>query len=229
MRSIRVRSAAQFVFAAGVLMLAGCESVPEVPLAGAGARVVAVDGRARYSDATHSWHKLSPGGSLQSGSVIQTALGSTLDLAIPVAGSAEADRILLQSDTALSVEALPTTAGDTNGYVKLQLRKGELTFTSPPSGHGSPCEIRWAKGLASARGATFLLRSEGQLKVFRGVVALKTADEQTARSVPAGNLYDAQTGTLSPLQAGESAASFAPRPVARPQTPQWPPWPTRKY
>ena len=233
MKSNRFRCAAQFLAAAGVLVLAGCQSVPETTPAGPGARVVAVQGRTRCSDASQTWRKVGEGDALLVSNVLQTALASSVDIAVAVAGSTEADRILLQSDTVLFVEGLPGESvaggGNDGASLKLHLRMGELTFTGPPSGKGSPCEIRFAKGLAGARGATFKLRSDGQLKVFRGVVALKPSDGQAARTIPAGNQYDLQTGELTAIPVGDTASPLAPPTTVRPVRPSWPPWPTRKY
>jgi hypothetical protein len=155
-----------------------------------------------------------------------------LDFAVAGGGGTAADRILLQADSVLVVEAVPgeTAAGaaaDT-ATVKLDLRQGELTFTSPQSGTGPACEIRLATGKASALGATFILRADGYAKVFRGEVTLKASDGQPPRTVPAGNQFDPRTGELTPLPAGEIAAPTAPPRPRGPQLPQWP-WPTRKY
>ena len=221
------------LFAAAVvwLMMAGCQSVPEATASRGGARVAAVRGGARCSDASHSWHKLSAGDTLTTGDLIQTALTSAVDIAVGDAGGTDANRILLQSDTVLFVEELPgalaTEGGDAS--LRLHLRLGELTFTSPPSGKGSVCEISFENGLAGTRGATFKLRSDGQLRVFHGVVVLKSFDDKPARTIPAGNQYDPQTGELTPIPVGHVADAPTALPAARPSPPQWPPWPARKY
>ena len=186
---------------------------------------------ARCSDASHPWRKLSAGDALSTGNLIQTALTSAVDIAVEGAGGTDANRILLQSDTVLFVEELPgaLATGGGDASLRLHLRQGELSFTSPPSGKSSLCEIRFATGLAGARGATFNLRSDSQLKVFHGVVVLKSFDDQPARSMSAGNQYDPQTGELTPIPVGHVVDTPTAPTAVRPSPPQWPPWPARKY
>ena len=233
MNSNHLRFTAQVLAAAAAMTLAGCQSGTETTSTGTGARVAVVQGSVRGRDATHSWRKLNPGDTITVGQLIQTAVTSSADLAVADAPGLDADRIILQSDTVVLVEGLPggaaTGGGGESPALKLDLRQGELTFTSPLSGKGPACEIRFAKGLAQARGATFNLGAGGEVKVFRGVVALKSSDGKTARTVAAGNQYDPQTGALSPLPPGETVAPLAPPPARRPPPPLLPPWPTRKY
>ena len=230
MKAKGLRVAVQcFVVAVG-LTLIGCKSVPETTAAGPGARIVSVEGRARCSDASNSWRKLGAGNTVTTGNLIQTALTSATDIAVPVAGGSEADRILLEADAILFIEGLPTSLATGGGdSLKLHLRQGELKFTSPPSGLGSPSEIRFAKGSIAARGATFDLTAEGVLSVFRGVVTLKPSGDKLARNIEAGNRYDPQTGQLTPIPVGREANTVNSAPAQRLTPPSATPWPTRKY
>src|SRR5262245_2823106 len=201
MKSECVRFAAQCLAAVGLLTLVGCQSAPDTTPAGAGARVVGVEGRARATDASRAWHYLRADDTLSTGLLLQTAVASSLDFAVAVGSGTDADRILLQADSVLVLEALPqeAAAGATADIatVKLHLRQGELTFTSPQSGTGPACELRLANGLASAHGATFSLRADGHAKVFHGAVALKTSDDNQTRTVPTGNQFDPRTNELT--------------------------------
>ena len=233
MKANGLKLAAQCFVAVVGLVLAGCKSVPDGGMDGVGARVVSVQGRARCSSASDSWRKLSTGDPITTGNVIQTALTSTTDIAVPVAEGTDADRILLPADSVVFIEGLPraSATGDGNGgaRLKLQLRQGELNFTAPQTGQGSPCEIRFAKGVISAHGATFNLRADGELKVFRGVVALTLSGDKLPRNIEAGSHYDPLTGGLTTIPAGREVRPPAAAPATRTTLPQWGPWPTRKY
>lgn len=212
--------AAQCFVVVAALMLAGCQSAPKTTATGQGAQVVSVKGAVRCSDVSHPWRKLRAGDALATGNLIQTALSSELDFAVGTASGGDADRILLQADSVVVIESLPVelATGTSGGapVLKLYLREGAMIFTGSPSGAGSACEIRFAKGVATASGATFELRADGSLKVFGGAVALQAAGDNPARSIPAGNQYDPRTGGLSPLSVDRAVAAPAPTPAAAP-------------
>jgi hypothetical protein len=225
--------------AVALLAVAGCQSfsdsAPSFAPVGAGARVAEVRGGARWSDASHPWRKLSVGDTLPPGSLIQTALASAADLAVNGAGAggAAGTRVLLQPDTVLFVEGLPGAsaagAGGDGAELRLHLRLGWLTFTSPTSGPVLPCEIRFANGFVGARGAAFNLRSDGQVTVLRGEVVVKLLNDQPARTITAGNRFDPQTGQVTSVPAGQMVEKPVPPSLVRPPAQPWPPWPTRKY
>ena len=228
--------AIQHLVVAAGLVLAGCKSAPVTAATGRGAQVVSVKGAVRCSDVSHPWRKLRSGDALATGNLIQTALSSALDFAVAAANGADADRILLQADSVMVIENLPVELATGNSgsatALKLFLREGALTFTGSPSGTGSACEIRFAKGVATASGATFELGADGTLKVFGGAVALKAAGENAARSIPAGNQYDPRTGGVSPLSVDRAVSAQpptpAPTPAPRSTVPPAPGW-QRKY
>lgn len=227
------RAALQIFASAGALLVVvGCQSNSQTASHASAVRVAEVKGNARCADAGQPWRKLSTGDPLAPGSLIQTAAASSVDIAFEGAGG-PSPRMLLQSDTVLFIEGLPGAfvagVGADGKNLRMELRLGSLTFASPMSDRGPACEIRFTNGLAEARQATFDLRSDGQLIVRRGTVAMKLVGGQPPMIVAAGNQYDPQTGKLTQLPTEPVNVQPIRTTAVRPPTQPWLPVPMRKY
>lgn len=193
----------------------------------AGSQVAEVHGGVRVTDASRQWRTLRAGDGVRPGDLIQTALESAAD--IIAGGGASSSRVLLQSDSVVLLEALPEANAN---ELRLHLRSGWITLTSPATATGPLCEVRFAKGLVGAHGATFNIHANGHLKVLVGTVVVKLLDDQPARTIAAGTQFDPQTGEVTAIPAGAAmeppaAAPASSAPARRPLPNDPFAWPTR--
>lgn len=202
---INLRTVIPFSAALVALALAGCKSGGGSYWSGStpGTRVAEVKGTARCADATRVWRAVHVGDTVVPGTLIQTATESAVDIVVDMGtGPATASRILVQSDSVVGVEGLPSVnpaAGEPAGKeILLEVRSGWLTFTSGSTNLNPLCEVRTSKGLAGSHGASFNVHANGSIRVFMGTVVMKTFDDQPAKTVGAGMLYDGGTGTIAP-------------------------------
>lgn len=192
--------------------LTGCHT-PGGFSAGAvnGAQAAEVRGAVRVTDASKQWRPLRAGAAVGAGHLLQTAMESAADIIVAGGGSANA-RVLMQSDTVIAVQGLPSAAAN---ELQLDLRLGWLTLTGTPGPESPLCEVRFPKGVAGARGATFNITAEGHVKVMAGTVVVKMLDDQPARTVAAGMQFNAQTGEISAAPAGNVMPQPAPPPAVQ--------------
>ena len=211
-----------------MLAVAGCKlfsgSTPSTAISG-GTRVAEVHGGVRVTDASRQWRKLTAGDAVATGNLIQTAVESAADIIVDAGPGNGSSRVLLQSDTVLAIEGLP---GASASELRLHLRAGWLTLTSPSTGPSPLCEVKFANGFTGAHGATFNIRADGHLKVLVGNVVVKLLDDQPARTIAAGTQFDPKTGEVTTIPAGAAMEQPAPPPpsasgpVNRPATDPFP-------
>jgi hypothetical protein len=164
------------------------------------AKVVRIKGSARFTTGTGSWQPLKVGDVLSSGTVIQTAADSRVDLilgdpkavaldsrvGVPFgsagpgsgggsAGTSRVDRnfLRLMENTVLSVDKLVATdtGSDVVTDTQLDLRAGRIFGTVKKLSTGSRYEIKIPNGVAGVRGTIFLLSSMGDCMVWEGAMA----------------------------------------------------------
>lgn len=163
------------------------------------AKVVRIKGSARFTTGTGVWQPLKVGDILNSGTVIQTAADSRVDLVLgdpravandsrvglPFAsatpsggglgGASRVDRnfLRLMENTVLSVDKL--TATDTGADIvtdtQLDLRAGRIFGTVKKLSAGSRYEVKIPNGVAGVRGTIYLLSAMGDCMVWEGAMA----------------------------------------------------------
>ncbi len=164
------------------------------------AKVVRIKGSARFTTGTGSWQLLKVGDVLTSGTVIQTAADSRVDLILgdPKAvaldskvglpfgsagpgsgggapGKSRVDQNFLRmmENTVLSVDKLVATDTGTDLVTdtQLDLRAGRIFGTVKKLSAGSRYEVKIPNGVAGVRGTIFLLSSLGDCMVWEGSMA----------------------------------------------------------
>lgn len=162
-------------------------------------KVIRIKGSARYTTGTGNWQPLKVGDILTSGTVIQTAEDSRVDMVLgnPKAapappriglatGSAgpggggggtqappvDQNTLRLQENTVLSVDKL--TATDTGAGIvtdtQLDLRAGRILGTVKKLSPGSLYEVKIPSGVAGVRGTIYALSADGTISVLVGTV-----------------------------------------------------------
>jgi len=164
------------------------------------AKVVRIKGSARFTTGSGSWQPLKVGDVLSSGTVIQTAADSRVDVilgdpkavlsearvALPfgsaapgqangAGGESQVDHnfVRLMENTVLSVDKL--TATDTGSDIvtetQLDLRAGRIFGTVKKLTPGSVYEVRIPNGVAGVRGTIYMLSALGDCMVWQGSMA----------------------------------------------------------
>ena len=172
------------------------------------ATVVRIEGQARYSGPDNVWHPLTVGQTLGPGSVIQSAVGSKVDLVLgdriaqqivpapdrigpapdfPVHGlmsyraAAEQNVISLRSDTVLAIDKLTisNTGIDAVSDTELDLRQGTIFGNVKKLSSASQYLIKTPQGMAGVRGTTFIMSADGDITVISGSMVVVHTDPQT--------------------------------------------------
>jgi hypothetical protein len=202
-------------------------------------KVIRVSGGARYQVAGGQWQEIKQGDELRSGTVIQTAKDSTLDLLLsgdvkavkpaPLAvasasgqpfptpsfpGRPTASVIRLYGDTVLAIDKL-TAQGEGADQVSetmLDLRAGKLFGSTQKVKGASKYEIKLPNGVAAIRGTVYTVGADGSVAVMSGnvFVTVRRADGTTVtQQVPAGQSFDPNTGTLVSISNDDGLAMLA--------------------
>jgi hypothetical protein len=182
-----------FLLATAITATAGIEDLTK-------AKVVRIKGSARYTTGTGSWQPLKVGDVLASGTVIQTAADSRVDLvlgdpkavasdskvALPfgsaapggeggAGGKSQADQnfVRLMENTVLSVDKLAATdtGADIVTETQLDLRSGRVFGTVKKLTAGSRYEVKIPNGVAGVRGTIYMLSALGDCMVWEGSMA----------------------------------------------------------
>jgi hypothetical protein len=164
------------------------------------AKVIRIKGSARFTTGTGSWQPLKVGDVLTSGTVIQSAADSRVDLVLgdpkatassskvglPFAsatpggggggaGSSKVDQnfLRLMENTVLSVDKLAATdtGADIVTDTQLDLRSGRIFGTVKKLSAGSRYEVKIPNGVAGVRGTIYMLSALGDCMVFEGSMA----------------------------------------------------------
>jgi len=188
-----------FLLATAITAAAGIEDMTK-------AKVVRIKGSARFTTGTGAWQPLKVGDILTSGTVIQTAADSRVDLvlgdpkafvadsrvALPFASAAPAGSggsgvtskvdqnfLRLMENTVLSVDKLiaTETGSDIVTETQLDLRAGRIFGTVKKLSAGSRYEIKIPNGVAGVRGTCYFLEASGRCLVWEGAMATAMRNE----------------------------------------------------
>ncbi len=183
-------------------------------------KVVRLKGAARWSAGNNVWQPLHVGDVLKSGTVIQTASGSRVDLVLgagappvvaPAAGgmmsyqpSAEQNVVRIWENTLLGVDKLTETrtGADVVTETQLDLKAGRITGSVKKMSAASKYEVKIPNGVAGIKGTVYDISAEGVIKVLVGSVVLAYVGPSGAvvtQVVNSLQQFDARTGVLSPL------------------------------
>ena len=195
--------------------------------------VVRMKGHARLStDNAKTWRMVKLGDSLDSGSLIQTAFKSELDVALgeqarPSADGAVYDRetqpanlISLSEDTLLQIDKIARRraagAQESVEETSLNLRKGTITGSVRKLNGGSRYEIAFANGVAGTREGAYRLRANGEMSVLKGRAYIALTDGKPAKEIAEGQQFNPATGMIAalPPEAEQSTAQWQPASAA---------------
>jgi len=184
------------------------------------ARVVRLKGQARYKEGAGPWQNVKRDQSFGAGVVIETAMGSHVDLAL---GVSEAPRPSLTVGTMLTYQpataqnmvriwensrmAIDTlnvtqTGADVVSETQLDLQAGHIFGSVKKMSAASRYEVKIPNGVAAIRGTTYDIDVDGIIKVLDGSVFLKYKDHNgndASQVIMSLQMFDARTGVLSPL------------------------------
>jgi hypothetical protein len=184
------------------------------------AKVIRLKGGARYKIGNNEWKQLKLGDIVRPGTVIQTGDKSRVDFllgeaAAPVAKrvpaemitympTAEQNIVRLWENTLVSVDKLTaiSTGADVVTETLLDLKAGHITGEVKKMSAASKFEVKIPNGVAGIRGTIFDISAEGLIKVLSGSVVLVYTGAngtQMTQVIMGNQMYDARTGTLTPL------------------------------
>jgi hypothetical protein len=189
------------------------------------AKVVSIRGNARYKTATATdWQPLRVGTILRSGTLIQTAKESHVDLVLNNPGAVgalstsvsqvsyapprtEQDAIRVFENTVLGIDKLSVvqTGADKVTDTQLDLKAGKIFGSVKRMSAASNYEIKIPNGIAGIRGTIYTISADGVLSVVSGsvVLAYMGADGQpVTQVVGAGQQFDMRTGQLTTIPEG---------------------------
>lgn len=184
------------------------------------AKVTRIKGSARYSADATNWKDLKVGMQLGSGTVVQTAANSYVDLVLGEAGvvaqspkigeyltynpQTEQDSLRIYEDSMLAIDKLTSTRTGM-GEVKdtqLDLRAGRIFGKVKKLSAASKYEIKMPNGVAGVRGTIYSISAQGVVQVLSGsVVVAYVGPDGTVitQVVNAGYEFDANTKQLTPI------------------------------
>jgi hypothetical protein len=187
------------------------------------AKVVRVNGHARYTTGNNVWQPLKVGAVLKPGTVIQTAAQSYVDLVLAEGGAgaagmagaatplrgegmlhqprAEQNVVRVWEDSVLGIDRLSImrTGTDVVTDTQLDLRSGRIFGTVKKMSNASKYEVKIPNGIAGIRGTIYMLSADGVLTVLEGsVVIAYVGPDGTAvtQVITGGQEFDARTGQL---------------------------------
>jgi hypothetical protein len=189
------------------------------------AKVVRIQGHARYTTGNNVFLPLKVGAVLKPGTVIQTAANSFVDIilgegdfAMPVMGTAapaapspqvyqpnvEQNIVRLYENTALGIDKLTAmnTGADVVTETQLDLKAGRILGNVRKMSAASKYEVKIPNGVAGIRGTIYTLSADGVVKVLVGsVVIAYVAPDGTVvtQVVNGGQQFDARTGQITPI------------------------------
>jgi len=177
--------------------------------------IVRLNGHARCStDNGKTWRMVKIGETLESGSMIQTAKQSDLDLALGGRVAAQPDNLVtLAGDTLLKLDKVERrqVAGskDWEDEISLDLRTGAIAGNVRSLNGASRYEITFPKGVAGMREGRYRLRANGELGVLEGKAFIALTDGRPAKEISASQQFNPASGTVTAL------AQATPPPVAQ--------------
>ncbi len=190
------------------------------------AKVVRLKGDARYKVGSGEWQPLKVGDVVRPGSLIQTAGGSRVDIALgegsapvtpgtpsPMSSyqpASEQNAVRLWENTLMGVDKLTSTktGADVVTETQLDLKAGHITGSVKKMSAASKYEVKLPNGVAGIRGTLYDITAEGVIRVLSGsvVVAYVGPNGSVVTQVVNGmQQFDTRTGVLSPLPGGAAA------------------------
>jgi hypothetical protein len=184
------------------------------------AKVIRLKGAAQYKFGNGDWRPLKMGDVVRQGVVIQTAGNSRVDLLLgeasapvtrPVTSdmttyqpSADQNVVRMWENTLMGVDKLTEmqTGADVVTETQLDLKAGHISGSVKKMSAASKYEVKLPIGVAGIRGTVYDFTAEGLIKVLTGsvVLAYTGPNGATLTQVVMGlQMFDARTGTLSPL------------------------------
>lgn len=165
------------------------------------AKVVRIDGSARYATANNVWQTLQVGAVLSPGAIIKTASDSRVDLMLGE-GDQNFVRVLESSVLAIDKLTVVNTGADQISETQLDLREGEIFGNVKKLSGASKYEVKLPNGVAAIRGTIFTLNDKGVVKVLVGSVVIAFVNGSGVVEtivVRAGQQFDPQTGQVTPI------------------------------
>ena len=184
------------------------------------AKVIRLKGAAQYKIGDGDWRPLKFGDVVRQGTVIQTAGNSRVDLLLGAAAAAtvrpvvsdittyqptaEQNVVRMWENTLMGIDKLTEvqTGADVVSETQLDLKAGHISGSVKKMSAASKYEVKLPIGVAGIRGTVYDISAEGLAKVLSGsiVLAYTGPNGSTLTQVIMGlQMFDARTGTLSPL------------------------------
>ena len=190
------------------------------------AKVTAVKGAARYTTDNKTWQPVKVGLAIKSGSVIQTAKDSHVDIVLgggdggalqPAArritfapgggggGAGEQGNVVrITANTILAIDKLTMeeTGADVVSEIQLDLRAGRIMGNVKKLSAASRYEVKFPTGIAGIRGTTYIIDASGAVSVIAGTVVvsyMNTNGVVETKVVKAGQQFDPATEEVTPI------------------------------
>ena len=197
------------------------------------AKVVRLEGKARYKTASNDWQPLKVGDNVRPGTIIQTAAKAHVDFALgagsgsmpilasnmgpaasaPSTGSSyqpssEQNIVRMWENTLLSIDKLTITqtGADEVSETQLDLKAGHIFGMVKKMSAASKYEIKIPNGVAGIRGTSYDISAEGVIKVLSGSVVLAYSGPNgtvLTQVIMGGQMFDARTGVLTQMSGGD--------------------------
>jgi hypothetical protein len=197
------------------------------------AKVVRLEGKARYKTASNDWQQLKVGDIVRPGTIIQTAAKAHVDFVLgarsagvpipvfnmgpgsqpPGAGSSyqpssDQNIVRMWENTLLSIDKLTTTqtGADEVSETQLDLKAGHIFGMVKKMSAASKYEIKIPNGVAGIRGSVYDFLAEGVIKMQSGSSVLAyTGPNGTVLTqvIMGGQMFDARTGVLTQMSDGD--------------------------
>jgi hypothetical protein len=193
------------------------------------AKVVRLKGDARYKIGNNDWQPLKLGDIVRPGTVIQTGAKARVDILLgdasapitrPVTSemmtyqpTADQNIVRLWENTLMGVDKLTgmSTGADVVTETQLDLKAGHITGSVKKMSAASKFEVKIPNGVAGIRGTVFDISAEGLIKVLSGSVVLVyvgPGGAQATQVIMGLQMFDARTGTLTPLPNIDKSGMF---------------------
>lgn len=168
-------------------------------------KVVRMKGNARYSTDQKTWKDLKQGKLLKSGTLVQTAPNSIVDICLNDARDSSSGGMTENSvDNVLRLFENCTVGLDklTTEEIQLDLRNGTIMGTVGKLTSQAKYEMKLPHGLVGIRGGTYIVDSSGVVNVIEGsaIYVVIAADNSLAtKKIGQHQGYDPTTGSIVPL------------------------------
>ena len=184
------------------------------------AKVIRIQGDARYKVGGGAWQTLKHGDELGAGTILETGVNSRVDLmmgegapptARPVVGemltyapAAEQNMVRIWENSRMAIDKLTRTetGADVVTDTQLDLQAGHIFGSVKKMSAASKYEVKIPNGVAGIRGTVYDISVEGLIKCLVGSIFLAYTDSagHAASQVVMGDqMFDIRTGVLQAL------------------------------